>query len=66
MNNYITNLDAPTWRSSYTQMIAACVVHLLVIQAGINLALSAVLLPQLQQTDSEIELTSSEASWIGK
>ncbi|KAJ8950773.1 hypothetical protein NQ318_011266 [Aromia moschata] len=53
------------WRDSFKQILAACVADLVVIQAGINMAFSAVLLPQLDESKSDIHISKSEASWIG-
>ncbi|KAF2882484.1 hypothetical protein ILUMI_23709 [Ignelater luminosus] len=53
-----------TWKHSTQQIIACCIAHSLVIQAGINMAFSAVLLPQLDANKNDIPITKSEASWI--
>ncbi|ERL90848.1 hypothetical protein D910_08193, partial [Dendroctonus ponderosae] len=42
------------WRDSVKQIIACCIAHTLVIQPGINMAFSAVLLPQLQESGTSI------------
>ncbi|CAG9854458.1 unnamed protein product [Phyllotreta striolata] len=52
------------WKDSYKQILAGCTANTIVIQAGINMAFSAVLLPQLNETGSEMTVTKSEASWI--
>ncbi|EFA05013.1 facilitated trehalose transporter Tret1 [Tribolium castaneum] len=52
------------WRSSLRQIVACCVAHSLVIQAGINMSFSAILLPQLNEKSSDIHISKSEASWI--
>ncbi|KAH1011203.1 hypothetical protein HUJ04_000622 [Dendroctonus ponderosae] len=53
-----------SWRHSLKQVFAACVAHSLVIHAGINMAFSAVFLPQLQERDSTININLDQASWI--
>ncbi|CAH1102111.1 unnamed protein product [Psylliodes chrysocephalus] len=52
------------WKDSYKQILAACIANTIVIQAGINMAFSAVLLPQLNETRSEMTISKSEASWV--
>lgn len=46
--------------------MACCIAHTLVIQAGINMSFSAILLPQLDAKKSHIHISKSEASWIGR
>ncbi|XP_076256627.1 facilitated trehalose transporter Tret1-like isoform X2 [Rhynchophorus ferrugineus] len=48
----------------FKQIMACCIAHSLVIQAGINMAFSAVLLPQLKDSDPDIVIDKSQASWI--
>lgn len=38
---------------------------MIVIQVGVNMAFSAIMLPQLKGV-GHIELSKSEASWVGK
>ncbi|CAH1132247.1 unnamed protein product [Ceutorhynchus assimilis] len=52
------------WKHSLKQILAACIAHCLVIQAGINMTFSAVLLPQLNADDSDIVIDLHQASWI--
>ncbi|CAH0549121.1 unnamed protein product [Brassicogethes aeneus] len=62
-NSYRKPLNI-TWRDSYRQILASCIAQSLVIQVGINMAFSAILLPQLNEQKSDIKITKSEASWI--
>lgn len=55
---------ALSWRDSLKQVLAACIAHSMVIQVGINMSFSAVLLPQLRESDSTININLSQASWI--
>jgi hypothetical protein len=47
------------------QVLAGCVAQSIVIQAGVSMAFSAVLLPQLMQNDSVFTATTDQQSWIG-
>ncbi|RZC36929.1 facilitated trehalose transporter Tret1 [Asbolus verrucosus] len=64
----LTTVEKPVysvpWKSSLKQIVACCVAHSLVIQAGINMSFSAILLPQLNEKKSDIRISKSEASWI--
>ncbi|KAF7283612.1 hypothetical protein GWI33_023251, partial [Rhynchophorus ferrugineus] len=51
-------------KDTLKQIMACCIAHSLVIQAGINMAFSAVLLPQLKDSDPDIVIDKSQASWI--
>lgn len=48
------------------QVWAALIANLLPIQAGINMAYSAILIPQLSHPQAEIRITKDEASWFGE
>lgn len=53
-----------SWRDTMPQLLASICAHSIVIHAGINMAFSAVLLPDLSKDDSEIPITTDQASWI--
>lgn len=68
-NEFVTNSHSLTeinitWKDSLKQILACAVANSIVIQAGINMAFSAVLLPQLYESKSDIQISVSEASWI--
>lgn len=54
------------WSDAVPQILASFCSYAMVIQAGINLAYSAVLLPQLNSESSDLIINSNQASWIGK
>ncbi|KAK9754058.1 Sugar transporter [Popillia japonica] len=66
--NILTNNNSISrslsWKDAVKQSVAAIIAHSLVIQAGINMAYSAVLLPQLFADDTDIKITMSESTWI--
>ncbi|KAG8223910.1 hypothetical protein J437_LFUL001990 [Ladona fulva] len=53
-----------SWRDIVPQLFASLCVYSIVIHAGINLAFSSVLLPDLSKEDSDIPITSQQKSWI--
>ncbi|XP_069683871.1 facilitated trehalose transporter Tret1-like [Periplaneta americana] len=54
----------PRWRDAIPQVAASCVAHSIVIQAGVSMAYSAVLLPQLEEPGSVPTATKDQSSWI--
>lgn len=52
------------WRDAVPQIIASCSINCLVIQAGINMAFSSILIPQLSAPDSDILVDVNSASTI--
>ncbi|XP_014475961.1 PREDICTED: facilitated trehalose transporter Tret1 isoform X4 [Dinoponera quadriceps] len=54
----ITNLDV------IPQVIASCIIHCVVIQVGVNMAYSTVLLNDLKLDNAGMTITENEESWI--
>ncbi|CAO1423911.1 unnamed protein product [Diamesa hyperborea] len=52
------------WRDAVPQIVASCSINCLVIQAGINMAFSSILIPQLSLPDSDILVDVNSASTI--
>ncbi|KAJ9593663.1 hypothetical protein L9F63_014788, partial [Diploptera punctata] len=52
------------WKDAIPQVVASCIAHSIVIQAGVSMAYSAVLLPQLTEPGSSPTATKDECSWI--
>lgn len=53
-----------SYRDSMPQIVASCVINLIVIQAGINMAFSSVLIPQLSSPDSDIKIDLDSSSTV--
>ncbi|XP_023707918.1 sugar transporter ERD6-like 7 isoform X2 [Cryptotermes secundus] len=53
------------WQHVLCEVLASCVAHSIVVQAGVSMAYSAVLLPQLADPDSIPTATKDQSSWIG-
>ncbi|XP_019875293.2 facilitated trehalose transporter Tret1 [Aethina tumida] len=64
ISNNVHRRQQIKWRDACRQFLACCIAHTLVIQAGVNMAFSAVLLPQLHEQKSDITINKNEGSWI--
>lgn len=53
-----------TFRDSLPQITASCVINLIVIQAGINMAFSSILIPQLSLPESDIQIDLDSSSTV--
>lgn len=53
-----------TFRDCLPQILATCVINLTVIQAGINMTFSSILIPQLSGSESDIKIDIDSASTI--
>ncbi|KAG5672139.1 hypothetical protein PVAND_002293 [Polypedilum vanderplanki] len=53
-----------SFRDSMPQIVASCVINLIVIQAGINMAFSSILIPQLSLPDSDIKIDLDSSSTV--
>nr|XP_012217507.1 PREDICTED: uncharacterized protein LOC105669234 isoform X7 [Linepithema humile] len=62
--NTTSSKEKITIRDIIPQIIASCVIHCIVIQAGINMAYSTVLLSGLESDNADIKVTENEESWI--
>lgn len=56
-------LEEITFADARKQILASCITFTLVIQVGTSMSYSSVLLPQLK---GDIEVDTSQESWIGK
>lgn len=50
------------FKDAVPQIVASCAINLIVIQAGINMAFSSILIPQLSAPESEIKIDLDSSS----
>jgi len=50
------------FRDAVPQVFASCAINLIVIQAGINMAFSSILIPQLSESESDIRIDLDSSS----
>ncbi|XP_071453093.1 solute carrier family 2, facilitated glucose transporter member 6-like isoform X2 [Hetaerina americana] len=53
-----------TWRDTIPQLYVSLCANSVVVHAGINMAFSSILLPELSKETSAIHVTADQASWI--
>lgn len=49
----------------FKQILASCAALSLTLHAGVNMAFTAIMIPQLQEPGSPIAIDRDSASWIG-
>ena len=50
------------FQDAIPQIVASCAINLIVIQAGINMAFSSILIPQLSEPESDIKIDLDSSS----
>lgn len=53
-----------SFKDSIPQIMASCAINFIVIQAGINMSFSSVLIPQLSAPESEIKIDLDSSSTV--
>ena len=51
---------------AYFQLVAAIIACMPSVSGGLTYGFSAILIPQLQDPESDIQITLEQGSWIGK
>lgn len=60
----VTTTPKLTLKDSIPQIVASCTINLIVIQAGINMSFSSILIPQLSAPESDIKIDVDTSSTV--
>lgn len=60
----VTRIPKLTLKDSLPQVVGCCAINLVVIQAGINMSFSSILIPQLSAPESDIEIDLDSSSTV--
>lgn len=60
----VTSTPKLTLKDSIPQIVASCTINFIVIQAGINISFSSILIPQLSAPDSDIKIDLDSSSTV--
>lgn len=53
-----------SFKDSFPQIVASCAINFVVIQAGINMSFSSILIPQLSGPESDIKIDLDSSSTV--
>lgn len=62
--NRATEAPNISFKDAIPQIVASCAINFIVIQAGVNMAFSSILIPQLSEPESDIKIDLNSSSNI--